>query len=88
MFRKTVLALTAIAALGATAVTPTTADAGWKKWKHHHHHFHGHRGWGLFGPALVAGAVITSAAIAAESCYETQLVETRYGLRKVRVYVC
>jgi hypothetical protein len=46
MFRKSLLALTAIAALGAAALSPTTASAGWgKKWGWHghwhgHHHFH------------------------------------------------
>jgi hypothetical protein len=84
MFRKTLLALTAVAALASTAVAPTTASAGWK---HHHHHFHHGRGWGFFGPAFVAGTLLTGAAIAS-SCYETQLVETPVGLRKVRVYVC
>ena len=86
MFRKTILALSAVAALGATVSAPATADAKpWKKKWHHHHRGHG---WGVFGPALVAGALIGGAAIAVESCYERRWVETPYGLRKVRVYVC
>ena len=87
MFRKTLLALTAIAALGVSVTAPTTADAGpfWKKKWHHHH---GHRGWGYWGPALGAAAIIGGAAIAVESCYQRQWVETPYGMRKVRVYVC
>jgi len=86
MIRKTLLAMTAIAALGASISAPTTADAkpfGW--WKHHHHH---HHGWGVWGPALGAAAIIGGAAIAVESCYRRRWVETPYGLRKVRVYVC
>ena len=84
MFRKTILALAAIAALGTTAFAPTTASAG-----HRHHHFARHHGWGFFGPALLAGALVGGVAIAAgASCYERQWVETPYGLRKVRVYVC
>jgi len=86
MIRKTLLALTAIAALGASISAPTTADAkpfGW--WMHHHHHNHG---WGVWGPALGAAAIIGGAAIAVESCYRRRWVETPYGLRKVRVYVC
>jgi hypothetical protein len=87
MIRKTLLALTAITALGATVSAPTTADAGWKKWKHHHHHYHGRR-WGYWGPALGAAAIIGGTAIAVESCYRRRWVQTPYGLRKVRVYVC
>ena len=87
MFRKTLLALTAITALGATVSVPSTADAGWKKWKHHHNHFHGRR-WGYWGPALGAAAIVAGTAIAVESCYRRRWVETPYGLRKVRVYVC
>jgi hypothetical protein len=85
MFRKTVIALAAIATLGTAAVTPTTASAGWKKW-HHHHHYH-RRGWGYYGPALVAGAIVTGAVIAS-SCYRTRWVDTPYGWRRVRINVC
>ena len=89
MFRKTIIALTAVAALSATAVAPTTASAGFKKFHGHHgHHFRGHRGWGFFGPALVAGALLGGAAIAVDSCYQRRWVETPYGLRKIRVNVC
>jgi len=88
MIRKTLLALTAIAALGAAVTAPTTASAWhkpWHKpWKHHHHN----HGWGVWGPALGAAAIIGGAAIAVESCYRRRWVETPYGLRKVRVYVC
>jgi hypothetical protein len=85
MIRKTLLALTAIAALGVSVSAPTTADA--KPWwkKHHHHHKHG---WGKWGPAFGAAAFIAGTAIAVESCYQRQWVETPYGMRKVRVYVC
>jgi hypothetical protein len=87
MIRKTLLALTAIAALGASVSAPTTADAkGFFKKKWHHHH--GHRGWGKWGPAFGAAALIAGTAIAVESCYQRQWVETPYGMRKVRVYVC
>jgi hypothetical protein len=84
MIRKTILALTAVTAMAAAALAPTSASA----WHHHHHHRHGH-GLGLIGPALVAGALLGTAAIAAgPSCYQRRWVETPVGWRKVRVYVC
>ena len=89
MFRKTILALTAIAALATTVVVvPTSADAGWRG-RHHGHHFNGHRrhGFGWYGPALIGSAIIGSAIIA-NSCYQRRWVETPYGPRKVRVNVC
>jgi hypothetical protein len=81
MFRKTVLALAAVAAV-LTTLAPTTASAGWR-----HRHYYYRHGW--VGPAIVAGALFTGAVIAAsQSCYQRRWVETPYGLRKVRVYVC
>ena len=87
MFRKTAIALTATAALAAAALAPTSASA----W---HYHPHGHwGGWyhgrGWVGPAIVAGALVTGAAIAAaNSCYQPQVVGTPYGPRRVWVNVC
>jgi len=84
MFRKTALVL-AVAAL-ATGTAAGAASAGWKH-KHHHYHHHHRHGW--VGPAIIAGAFLTGAMIAAESsCYQRQWVETPYGWQKVRVYVC
>jgi hypothetical protein len=86
MIRKTLLALTAIAALGVSVSAPTTADAkGWgKKWGHHHHH----HGWGKWGPAVGAAAFFAGTAIAIDSCYRTQWVQTEDGPVKVRINVC
>jgi hypothetical protein len=81
MFRKTILAVAGIAAMGAAALAPTSASA----WHHHHHH----HGFGLLGPAIVAGALLGTAAVAdGPGCYERRWVETPAGWRKVRVYVC
>jgi hypothetical protein len=78
MFRKTIMALTAVAAVGAAVAAPTTADAGWR---------HHHRGFGFYGPALLGSAFITSAIIA-NGCYQRRWIDTPYGPRKVRVNVC
>ena len=81
MIRKTLIAATAVAALAATSMAPTTASAG-HKFKHRHH------GW--VGPAIIGGALLTGAIIAAESrrCERRVWVDTEYGPRKVWVNVC
>jgi hypothetical protein len=78
MFRKIMFALTAVTALGAAALAPTSASAGWKGgWKHHNHH------WGKSfyygGPAYVAYGY---------GCWVKRWVDTPYGPRLRRVYVC
>lgn len=84
MIRKSLIALTAIATVAAAALTPVSSASAAP---HHFHHFH--RGFGWFGPALIGGAILTGAAVAAsESCYVPQIVETRFGPRKVWVNVC
>jgi hypothetical protein len=89
MFRKTLIALTAVAALTAAALTPTSASAGWRG--HWHGGWHGgwHRGYGWVAPAVVAGAIVTGAAIAASNrCYVRRWVHTPAGPRRVWVNVC
>lgn len=84
MFRKSIIAVVAASAMAAAALSPTSAFA----WHPHHHHWHHHYGWG--GPALVAGAILGTAAIAAEedSCYVRRWVDTPYGPRRVLFNVC
>jgi len=75
MFRKAMFALTALTILGAAALAPTAASAkgGW-----HHHH-----GWGsslyISGPAY---------AYADYGCWTKRWVDTPFGPRLKRFYVC
>ncbi len=79
MFRKSLIAVTALAALGIAALSPTTASAGGGKWGgggwkggwggwHHHHHF-GRYDFRFYG-------------VAAPDCYA---VYTRRGFIR---YIC
>ena len=79
MVRKVLIAA-ALAALAITTVAPTTADAGWRH----------RRGHGWIAPAIIGGALITGAIIAAESnrCHRRIWVETEYGPRRRWVNVC
>lgn len=81
MFRKSIIAVVTASAMAAAALAPTSAFA-------HHGHWHHHYGW--VGPAFVAGAILGTAAIAAErdSCYVHRWVDTPYGPRRVLVDVC
>ena len=85
MFRKIAIAATAVVALSAVVLAPTSASAWGRGWHHHHH-----GGYGYFGPALVATAIITSAAIAAERerCYVPAVVDTPRGPRRIYVNAC
>ncbi len=82
MFRKLILALSAVAAIGAASLTPTAASAhGWHG--HWHGHGHGHFWRGRFGygfyPVYAGGG----------GCYVVRkLVSTPYGLIRKRVTVC
>lgn len=79
MFRKITLALVAVAAVSATALAPTAASAKGGKW-----HNHGW-GWGV-GAGLVGTAIIADAAYS--SCYVKRWVDTPYGPRLRRIYIC
>lgn len=82
MFRKSLIALAAVATVGAAALAPTAASA--KPWGKH---WHGH---GLYGYGIGAGLV--GAAIASQtvygSCWVKRWVDTPYGPRLKRFYVC
>ncbi len=81
MFRKIAFALAAVSALGVAALASTDAEAkGWKGkggWKHkhwgHHHYWH--------GPAYVAYGY-------GHRCWVKRWVDTPYGPRLRRIYVC
>ena len=78
MFRKSLLALSALTVIGAAALTPTTASAGWK-----HHHF----GWGTgyygygYSPSYIGYTGYST-------CWVKRWVDTPYGPRLKRFYVC
>lgn len=83
MYRKLILALSAIAVIGTAALAPTDASAGWKK-HHHKHGWHGkmwhggYGGYGFYGPRYIGG-----------DCYVVRrVVFTPYGKRLRRVTVC
>ena len=84
MFRKSMIALAAIATIGAAALAPTAASAGggggkwggkWGGGWHHKHHF------GFYGAPVFAAGIYTG-------CWVKRLVDTPYGPRLRRVYVC
>ncbi len=80
MFRKSLLALSALAVIGAAALAPTTASAGWKGgW--HNKGFWGHGyGYGYgYGASYVGGGY---------GCWVKKWVDTPYGPRLKRFYVC
>jgi hypothetical protein len=77
MFRKTMLALTALGALSAAALAPTSASAGWK-----HHGWHGHFG----GVRIYTGPVGYVGGY--DSCYRKRVVYTKYGPVVKLVNVC
>jgi hypothetical protein len=81
MFRKSMIALAAIATVSAAALAPTAASAKGGKWGggwHHHHHF---KGYGFYGAPLLAAGVY-------QGCWVKRWVDTPYGPRLRRVYVC
>jgi hypothetical protein len=82
MIRKALFALAAVATVGAAALAPTAASA--KPFKHWHGH-HGYYGLGI-GAGLV-GAAIASQTVYG-SCWVKRWVDTPYGPRLRRVYVC
>ncbi len=83
MFRKSLIALAALATVSAAAMAPTAASAkGWKGGWHHHHHGYGYGiGLGLVGAGIAAE-------VAYSGCWTKRWVDTPYGPRLRRVYVC
>ena len=87
MIRKLTLGLAAALTVGAAALAPTAASAftvkvgpGWgPHWHHPHHHHHVY-----VAPPLYVGAPV----MAAPSCMERRLVQTRKGLRWRTVNAC
>jgi hypothetical protein len=80
MFRKSLFALAALATVSAAALAPTAASAKpWGKGWHHHH------GYGL-GLGLVGAAIVADAAYS--SCWVKRWVDTPFGPRLRRIYVC
>lgn len=80
MFRKVMFALTAVTALGAAALTPSAADAGWKG-KHWQKHHWGYKHFYYGGPAYAAYGY-------GYGCWVKRWVDTPYGPRLRRIYVC
>lgn len=84
MFRKSLIALAALATVTAAAMAPTAASAkGWKGGGWHHHH--GIYGYGI-GAGLVGAAIASE--VAYSGCWTKRWVDTPYGPRLRRVYVC
>ena len=77
MFRKAILAASALTIIGAAALAPTAASA---KGMHHHH-----GGWGnsfyIGGPSYVAYSGYST-------CWVKRWVDTPFGPRLKRFYVC
>jgi hypothetical protein len=80
MIRKVLFALTALTVLGTAAIVPTAASAKGGKGGGGYNHHHG--GWGnsiyIGGPAYAY----------AGGCWTKRWVDTPFGPRLKRVYVC
>jgi len=81
MFRKSLLALSAITVIGAAALAPTAASAG-GGWKHH-----GHHGWG-HGYGYGYGASYVGYTGYGYGCWVKKWIDTPFGPRLKRIYVC
>lgn len=81
MFRKTLLAVSALAVIGAASLAPTAASAGGGGWKHHHHNKH--HGWG-HGHGYGYGVSY----VGYNNCWTKRWIDTPFGPRLKRVYVC
>ncbi len=79
MFRKLMLALAATATIGAAALAPTAASAGGGKFFYHGHGY----GWG--GVGLYVGG---PSYVVYDSCWVKRWVDTPFGPRLRRVYIC
>ena len=78
MFRKSLLALSALAVIAGAALAPTSASAGWKG-KHWGHHWgHGFYGHSYYYP--VGGYY--------GGCWIKKWIDTPFGPRLKRIYVC
>ena len=82
MFRKAMLALSALTVIGAAALAPTAASAGWKGGWHH-----GHHGWG-HGYGYGYGASYIGYTGYGHGCWVKKWIDTPYGPRLKRIYVC
>lgn len=82
MFRKSLLALSALAVIGAAALAPTAASAGGK----HHFHFK-HHGWG-HGYNSYGYYPSYGYASYGYGCWVKKWIDTPFGPRLKRVYVC
>lgn len=77
MFRKSLLALSALAVIAGAALAPTAASAGWKG----KHYFKSYHGWGYGSYYPVYGGYYGG-------CWIKKWVDTPWGPRLKRVYVC
>ena len=82
MFRKTLLALSALTVIVAAALAPTAASAAGGKGGFKHHH-------GLsFGHSYYAGPVYAYSDYGYGSCWVKRWVDTPFGPRLKRFFVC
>ncbi len=82
MFRKTLLALSALTVIVAAALAPTAASAGGGKGGFKHHH-------GLsFGHSYYAGPAYAYSDYGYSSCWLKRWVDTPFGPRLKRFFVC
>jgi hypothetical protein len=80
MFRKALLAVSALTVIGAAALAPTAASA--KPWHNGHHGWHG-------GGIYVGTPYYASyGGYYGRSCWIKRWVDTPFGPRLKRVYVC
>ena len=83
MFRKSLLALSALAVIAGAALAPTSASAGWKgkHWGHHWGHGHGYYGYGYGYPSYGYASY-------GYGCWVKKWIDTPYGPRLKSIYVC
>lgn len=84
MFRKAILAVSALTIIGAAALAPTTASAGGG------HHGHGHHGghWGGKSFYYGGGPAYVGYSGYGYGCWVKKWIDTPFGPRLKRVYVC
>jgi hypothetical protein len=80
MFRKAILAVSALTVIGIAALAPTAASAGGK----HHFGFKSHHGWG-HGHGYYPSYGYASYG---HGCWVKKWIDTPYGPRLKRIYVC
>lgn len=82
MFRKSLLALSALTVIGAAALVPTAASAGWKGGWKHFGGYYGGWGYGYSDPYYASSGGYYG------GCWVKKWIDTPFGPRLKRIYVC